>query len=48
MADNTAQTQELLEKENDDLVHSLKNKVATLKTVGYNNITTNVLSGHNY
>ena len=33
--DSTAQTQELLEKENDELVHSLKKKVATLKTVSF-------------
>ncbi len=32
------QTQEMLEKENDELVHSLKNKVATLKTVSHHTL----------
>lgn len=30
---STAQTQEMLEKENDELVHSLKSKVSTMKAV---------------
>ena len=33
MSDPSSHTQELLEKENDDLVQSLKSKVATLKNV---------------
>ena len=42
MDSNSTQTQEMLEKENDELVHSLKSKVATLKTVSHYN----TLSSH--